>query len=89
MEGSKIFINKLLVLANINYILKFNKHPVSFCFLHLELDKKVFSLHRNVANSIKIFEMTVNIARLANNVTFHFIVASLRGLTCSLCKISL
>ena len=47
---------------------------VSFCLLHLELDKKrQLSLHENVANSIKLSEMTANIVRLLNNVTFHFL----------------
>ena len=32
-----------------------------------------FSLHGNVAILIKLSEMTVNIARLTNNVTFHFL----------------
>ena len=80
MEGSKVFINKLLVVANISVIFwNIIIHAISFCLLHQELDKRVFSLHGNVANSTKISEMTLNIARLINNVTFHFLRLVLMG----------
>ena len=50
------------------------EYTVSFCLLHLELDKnRELSLHENVANSIKLSEMAANIVRLINNVTFHFL----------------
>ena len=36
------------------------------------LIKRELSLHGNVAILIKLSEMTVNIARLTNNITFYF-----------------
>ena len=36
-------------------------------------------LHGNLANSIKLSEMTVNIARLMKNITFHFLWLVLVG----------
>ena len=40
------------------------EYTVSFCLLHLELDKKrELSLHQNVANSIKLSEMIVRLIK--------------------------
>ena len=44
------------------------EYAVSFCLLYPAFDKK-----RNVANSIKLSEMTVYVAKLMNNVTFLFL----------------